>query len=97
MGITREDVTHVAKLARLAMTEDELAAMERHFEAILEHFARLAEIDTTDVPPTFHPLPRVNVLRDDAATAPIDREAALRNAPAADDECFLVPQIMEDE
>jgi len=97
MGITREDVVHVAKLARLSMTDEELAAMERHFEAILEHFARLAEIDTTDVPPTFHPLPRVNVLRDDTVATPICREAALRNAPAADGECFLVPQIMEDE
>jgi aspartyl-tRNA(Asn)/glutamyl-tRNA(Gln) amidotransferase subunit C len=97
LSITREEVVHVAQLARLHLGPDQLAAMQHHFEQILEHFARLAEIDTEGVEPTFHPLPRVNVMREDEPTEPMDRERILRNAPSGDEECFLVPLIMEDE
>ncbi|MBD3174968.1 MAG: Asp-tRNA(Asn)/Glu-tRNA(Gln) amidotransferase subunit GatC [Armatimonadia bacterium] len=97
MSITRDDVAHVAELARLAMTDEELDEMHGHFGAILEHFARLAAVDTEGVEPTFHPLVRRNVTRPDQIRPPMDRSKLLANAPSADDECFLAPQIMEDE
>ncbi len=97
MAITQEDIAHVAHLARLHMEPEELAAMREHFERILGHFARLGEIDTEGVEPTYHPLAMVNVLRDDRVAEGLERSAALRNAPKADEECFLVPLIMEDE
>jgi aspartyl-tRNA(Asn)/glutamyl-tRNA(Gln) amidotransferase subunit C len=97
LSITREEVAHVARLARLHLEPDELEAMQHHFEQILLHFARLAEIDTEGVEPTFHPIPRANVMREDEPAEPTDRERILRNAPSADGECFLVPLIMEDE
>jgi len=97
VSVTRDDVAHVAKLARLAMSEQELDQMHGYFEAILEHFAKLAAVDTEGVEPTFHPLARANVTRQDRVTEPMDRAKLLANAPLADGECFLVPQIMEDE
>ncbi len=97
MGITREDVARVAHLARLEMEPAELDAMHSHFERILEHFATLQAIDTENVAPTYHPLPAVNVLRNDAVRPSPPRELMMKNAPKADDECFLVPLIMEDE
>lgn len=97
MRVTQEDIAHVAHLARLHMEPEELQAMRGHFESILEHFATLGEIDTEGVEPTYHPLPMVNVLRQDRVAGSLDRAEILRNAPNADGECFLVPLIMEDE
>lgn len=97
VGVTRGDVAHVAKLARLAMSGDELDEMHSHFQAILEHFTQLVAVDTEGVEPTFHPLTQTNVTREDRVEPPMDRARLLANAPDADDECFLVPQIMEDE
>ncbi len=97
MGITREDVARVAHLARLHMEPAELDAMHSHFEKILEHFGALQAIDTENVAPTYHPLPAVNVLRDDAVRPSPAHDLMLKNAPRADEECFLVPLIMEDE
>ena len=63
--LTRADVEHVAELARLALTDDELEHFTGQLEVILEHAAEIAALDTSDVPPTAHPLPLVNVLRPD--------------------------------
>lgn len=97
MGVTIEEIAHVAKLASLEMSPAELAEMHSHFEAILGHFARLGEIDTDGVAPTFHAVARVNVLREDTPLPPPDRDLLLSNAPATDGECYLVPLMMEDE
>ena len=93
--ITRAEVEHVARLARLALTEDEIEQFTEQLEVILEHAAQVAALDTHDVPPTAHPLPLVNVLRADVPQPSLDREEVLAMAPAAEDGRFRVPRIMD--
>ena len=93
---TRADVEHVAQLARLALTDDEIEHFTGQLEVILEHAAEIAALDTSDVPPTAHPLPLVNVLRpDERAPEPADRDEVLAMAPAAEDGRFRVPRILD--
>jgi aspartyl-tRNA(Asn)/glutamyl-tRNA(Gln) amidotransferase subunit C len=92
--ITRADVEHVAHLARLALTEDEIEALTTELGVILEHAAEVSALDIDDVAPTAHPLPLVNVLRGDDVRAVLDREEVLAQAPAAEDDRFRVPRIM---
>ena len=90
------DIEHVAKLARLALTDDERAgARQRSSGQILEHAARVGEVAAADVPPTASPIPRVNVLRDDVAEPSLPVDEALRNAPERDGDRFRVPRIAE--
>ena len=89
------DIGHVAKLARLALTEDERAALAAQLGQILEHAARVGEVAAADVPPTASPIPRVNVLRDDVAEPSLPVDEALRNAPERDGDRFRVPRIAE--
>ncbi|TMK24876.1 MAG: Asp-tRNA(Asn)/Glu-tRNA(Gln) amidotransferase subunit GatC [Actinobacteria bacterium] len=91
MAISRDQVLHVAKLARLALTEDELERLEGQLGAILEAVGKVAELDLDDVPPTSHPLDLVNVLAEDEPRPSLDRDVALANAPAAEDGAFRVP------
>jgi len=91
VAITREQVLHVAKLARLALTEDELARLETQLGAILDAVSKVSELDLEDVPPTSHPLDLVNVLAEDEPHACLSREDALVNAPAPEDGAFRVP------
>jgi aspartyl-tRNA(Asn)/glutamyl-tRNA(Gln) amidotransferase subunit C len=91
LAITREQVLHVAKLARLALTEDELARLETQLGAILDAVSKVSELDLEDVPPTSHPLDLVNVLAEDEPHACLSREDALANAPAPEDGAFRVP------
>ena len=91
MAITREQVLHVAKLARLALTEDELERLEGQLGAILEAVGKVAELDLDDVPPTSHPLDLVNVFADDEPRPSLDRDDALMNAPEVEDGAFRVP------
>jgi aspartyl-tRNA(Asn)/glutamyl-tRNA(Gln) amidotransferase subunit C len=93
--LTPEEVDHVALLARLELTADERERMRAELNAILEHFARLNELNTEDVPPTSHPLPIQNVFREDEARASLPRDSFLREAPHAEDEFFVVPRIVE--
>lgn len=92
--ISREDVAHVARLARLDVTEDELDRFAEQLGAVLEHAADLAALDTAGVPPTAHPHPLVNVLRDDVVAPSLDRDEVLAMAPAAEDGRFRVPRIL---
>ena len=92
--ITREEVEHVARLARLALTDAELDAMTHDFGAILDHAAEVSALDTADVPPTAHPLPLVNVLRADEIRPSVPRAEVLAAAPAAEDNRFRVPRIL---
>ena len=93
-GISREQVVHVARLARLALTEEELDRFTGQLGAVLEHVAGLEALDTAGVPPTAHPLPLVNVLRADVARPGLDRDEVLAQAPAAEDGRFRVPRIL---
>ena len=93
--LTRADVVHVAQLARLALTEDEIEQFTRELGVILEHAAEIAALDTHDVPPTAHPLSLVNVLRPDDVQPSLDRDEVLAMAPASEDNRFRVPRILD--
>src|SRR5688500_15768293 len=92
--ITEADVRHVAKLARLDVTDDEVALFAGQLAAVLEHAEDVEALDTAGVPPTAHPLPLVNVLRDDVPRDGVDRDEVLAMAPAAQDGRFRVPRIL---
>jgi aspartyl-tRNA(Asn)/glutamyl-tRNA(Gln) amidotransferase subunit C len=84
----------VAVLARLHLTEDELERFTGQLGAVLEHAADIAALDIADVPPTAHPLPLVNVLREDVPVPSLDRDEVLAQAPAVEDGRFKVPRIL---
>jgi aspartyl-tRNA(Asn)/glutamyl-tRNA(Gln) amidotransferase subunit C len=92
--ISRADVEHVAMLARLALTDDEVEQLAGELGAILDYAADVSALDTADVPPTAHPLPLVNVLRPDEVRPGLDRDEVLAEAPAAEDGQFRVPRIL---
>jgi len=94
--ISRADAVHVARLARLDLTDDELDRFTGQLAAVLEHAGDLAALDTTGVPPPAHPLELVNVLRDDVPRPCLDRDEVLAMAPAAEDGRFRVPKILGD-
>ena len=91
------DVEHVARLARLELTEEELARLREQLAAILEAAARVGEVATEDVPPTAWAIPRANVYRPDELVPPLSREDVLANAPDQEDGRFRVPRIVEVE
>jgi len=95
-ALTRADVEHVARLARLALTDDELDQFTEQLGVILEHAAQVAALDTEGIAPTAHPLPLVNVFRGDDVRPSLDRDEVLAMAPAAEDGRFRVPRILED-
>jgi len=84
----------VARLARLALTDDELDSLTTELGAILEHAAQVSALDTAGVPPTAHPLPMVNVFRADTARPSLNRDEVLAAAPAAEGGRFRVPRIL---
>ena len=94
--IERKDVEHVARLARLALTEAELERMREQLNGILAYIEKLNELDTSSVEPTSHAVPMVNVMRDDAPGPCLPRDEALANAPDRAGEFFRVPRIIED-
>ena len=96
MAITREEVEHVARLARLELTEDELELFRTQLSAVLERAQRIQSLELDDVPPTAHPIELRNVWREDETVMFRDAGAILENAPAAEDNRFRVPQILED-
>jgi aspartyl-tRNA(Asn)/glutamyl-tRNA(Gln) amidotransferase subunit C len=89
--IDREEVLHVARLARLALAEEELAPMARELSAVLDHIAKIGELDLDDVPPTSHVVEVTGALRPDVPRPSFPREVALAQAPAVSDEGFQVP------
>jgi aspartyl-tRNA(Asn)/glutamyl-tRNA(Gln) amidotransferase subunit C len=91
MPITREDVMHVARLARLEIPEGEVDRLRDELGAILEAVGKVAELDLSDVEPTSHPLAVVNVWREDEPRPSLSREDALANAPDPVDGAFRVP------
>jgi aspartyl-tRNA(Asn)/glutamyl-tRNA(Gln) amidotransferase subunit C len=94
--ITLDEVKHVARLAHLALSEEELASTGVELNRILEHFRALAEIDTTGVPITSHAIPMVNIYREDVVQRSLPMEQVVANAPDGVDEFFRVPRIVED-
>lgn len=92
--ITRAQVAHVARLARLDVTDDELEIFTTQLADVLDHAADVEALDTEGVPPTAHPLPIDNVFRDDVVQPSLDREEVLAMAPAVEDGRFRVPRIL---
>ncbi len=97
VSITRSDVEHVARLARLALREGELAALQSQLSKILDHAARVTALDTEGVPPTSHAIPLANVTRADEPVPSLTQDEALAPAPAAEAGHFRVPRILEGE
>ena len=96
-SITRADVAHLARLSRLALTDDELDQMATQLEVIINAVARVSEVAAADVPPTSHSVPLTNVLRADVVMPCLSPEEALAGAPAAEDQRFRVPRILDEE
>lgn len=95
--ISRDDVAHLARLARLAVTDDELDLFAGQLDVILGAVARVGEVAAADIPPTTHAVPLSNVLRPDVVVASLPREAVLAGAPAVEDDKFRVPRILDEE
>ena len=95
--ITRDDVAHVAKLARLRVDDAELDVFTEQLADVLGHAEDIAALDIDDVPPTAHPLPLENVFRADVVGPTIDRDEVLAQAPAAEAKQFRVPPILGEE
>jgi aspartyl-tRNA(Asn)/glutamyl-tRNA(Gln) amidotransferase subunit C len=95
--ISRDDVAHLARLARLAVTEDELDVFAGQLDVILASVARVREVAAADIPPTSHAVPMTNVFRPDVVVASLPRAAVLAEAPAVEDDKFRVPRILMDE
>jgi aspartyl-tRNA(Asn)/glutamyl-tRNA(Gln) amidotransferase subunit C len=96
-ALTRADVEHVAHLARLGLTDAELARLEGQLNTILDRYAKLAELDTDAIPPTAQTIELENILRDDVALPSLPAEAVLANAPERDGDFFVVPAILGGE
>jgi aspartyl-tRNA(Asn)/glutamyl-tRNA(Gln) amidotransferase subunit C len=93
--ISRSDVEHVATLARLALTDDELDRFTAELGTILEHAEDVAALELDDVEPTAHPIPLANVLRADEVRPSLPRDEVLAQAPAVEDARFRVPRILD--
>lgn len=95
--ISREEVAHLARLARLAVTDEELDVFAGQLDVILGAMARVGEVAADDIPPTSHAVPLTNVLRPDELRPCLDRDEVLAAAPAAEDGRFRVPRILDEE
>ncbi len=95
--ISRDEVAHVAGLAKLRLSEDELDTFTDQLAAVLDHVQDIEALAIDDVPPTAHPYPLVNVFRPDEVGPTLDRAEVLAQAPQAEDGRFRVPPILGDE
>ena len=93
-SLSRETVVHVARLARLELTEEEITAFSAQLSAVLEHAGAVCRLDTANVAPTSHPLPVRNVVRRDTPTPCLPREEVLAAAPESSDGYFVVPPVL---
>jgi aspartyl-tRNA(Asn)/glutamyl-tRNA(Gln) amidotransferase subunit C len=97
MSITRDEVAHLARLSRLALGEEELDHLAVQLDQIIAAVARVQEVTAQDIPPTSHALPITNVFRPDQLVPCLTPEQALSGAPAAQEQRFRVPRILEEE
>ncbi len=95
MALTREEVLHIAHLARVALSDEDVATFQEQLSEILDHFETLKALDTEGVEPTSHPLPLESVMRGDDVRPSLPREDVLANAPLAEDGLFRVRAVLE--
>jgi aspartyl-tRNA(Asn)/glutamyl-tRNA(Gln) amidotransferase subunit C len=95
MALTREQVLHIAHLARIRLAEGEIDRMAGQLSAILDHFETLQSVDTDGVEPTAYPLPLRNVMREDESRPSLPRDAVLANAPETEDGYLRVRAVLE--
>ena len=96
-AISRDEVAHLARLSRLAVTEEELDTFAGQLDVILQSVARVGEVAAADIPPTSHSVPLTNVFRDDVVVPGLLQADALAMAPDAADRRFRVPRILDEE
>ncbi len=96
MSLTREQVLHIARLARVGVTEEDVAGLQEELSEILEHFEALRALDTEGVPPTSHPLPLESVMRPDEVRPSLSTEDVLANAPLAQEDAFRVRAVLDE-
>jgi aspartyl-tRNA(Asn)/glutamyl-tRNA(Gln) amidotransferase subunit C len=96
-SITRDEVAHLARLARIELTADELDRLAPQLDQIIGWVAQVSDVAAADIPPTSHALPLTNVMRADENRECLTPEAALAGAPAAEEQRFRVPQILTEE
>lgn len=94
MALSESEVRHVAMLARLALTDEQLATLRIELNSILGHIDTIQQLDLSGVEPTAHPIPVVNSTRTDEPKPCLPRELALLNAPQAEDGAFVIPRIV---
>lgn len=94
MALTREEVLHVAHLARLSLKPEEIETFTRQLSDILAYMAKLQEVDTTGVPPLAHVIPLSDAFRDDVVKPSLPREESLANAPEREEGTFVVPRVI---
>jgi aspartyl-tRNA(Asn)/glutamyl-tRNA(Gln) amidotransferase subunit C len=90
-GITRDEVLHVARLARLELTDDEVTKFQEQLSAIIDAISKVSELDLTDVPPTAHPLEIANTWAEDEPRPSLPLDEVFANAPDREDDYFRVP------
>ncbi len=95
LSLTPEEVRHIARLARVGLSDDEVARLQGQLSQILDYFQRLQEVDTGDIPPTAHTLALHNVMRDDEPKPSFDKEEVLANAPQREEDLFRVRAVLE--
>jgi len=96
-AISRAEVAHLARLSRLAVTDDELDMFAGQLDVILNSIARIGEVTAADIPPTSHSVPLTNVLREDVIVPCLTRAEALAGAPDVAEDRFRVPRILDEE
>lgn len=96
MKLTREEVLHIARLARLGVADEDVERFAEQLSNILENFEILKQVDTTDVPPTAQSISLQNVMRDDAVRPSLTPEEVLANAPQKEDDFFKVRAVLEE-
>ncbi len=95
MKITPEDVRHVAQLARIALTDEQIGVIGRQLNDIVEYVTQLKEINTNNIEPTSHVIPLKNIFREDVKSPSLPRQEMLKNAPDCNERFYIVPKIIE--
>jgi aspartyl-tRNA(Asn)/glutamyl-tRNA(Gln) amidotransferase subunit C len=95
VALTREEVEHVALLARLGLSDEELTTLADQLSAILDHMRAINELETSEIPPTAQVIPLRNVMRPDVPSESLSVEAVLQNAPRVDGNYFRVPPVLD--